>query len=105
LRNVDFDSFTGRNAWRYASGDIDVVNFRSFGGMESDSVGCTSFSFQVNLGLWRATDASTVPREFDAGGRPRPQDYECEPHRLALRKSCDQTARTSKSASKTPRKL
>jgi hypothetical protein len=51
LREVGFDSFTGRNAWRYVDEDVDVGNFQSFGGMLADSVGCTSFSFQVNLGV------------------------------------------------------
>jgi len=57
LREVGFDSFTGRSAWRYAGKDVDVVNLQSFGGMLADSVGCTSFSFQVNLGVWRPGDA------------------------------------------------
>jgi hypothetical protein len=90
LRNVGFDSFTGRSAWRYVGEDIDVVNFQSFGGMLADSVGCTSFSFQVNLGVWRPNDALGTPRERDAQGRPRPQEYECDPHRLTLKKSLSQ---------------
>jgi hypothetical protein len=90
LRNVGFDSFTGRNAWRYVGDEVDVVNFQSYGGTLADSVGCTSFSFQVNLGLWRKTDALSTPRETDAEGRPRPQEYECEPHRRFLEKSVSQ---------------
>jgi hypothetical protein len=90
LRDVGFDSFTGRNAWRYVGKDVDVVNFQSFGGMLSDSVGCTSFSFQVNLGLWRTGETWRPPREKDPQGRPRPQEYECEPHRLVLEKSLSQ---------------
>jgi hypothetical protein len=70
--------------------DVEVVNFQAFGGMDSDSIGCTSFSFRVNLGLWRATDALVPPREHDAEGRPRPQEYECEPHRFVLQKSLSQ---------------
>jgi len=79
LREVGFDSFTGRSAWRYAGKDVDVVNLQSFGGMLADSVGCTSFSFQVNLGVWRPGDAFGPPRVLDQRGRPRPQEYECEP--------------------------
>jgi len=90
LREVGFDSFTGRSAWRYAGKDVDVVNLQSFGGMLADSVGCTSFSFQVNLGVWRPGDAFGPPRELDQRGRPRPQEYECEPHRLVLKKSLSQ---------------
>jgi hypothetical protein len=90
LREVGFESFTGRTAWRYTGDDVDVVNFQSYGGMVADSVGCTSFSFQVNLGLWRAVDAFGSPRELDAHGRPRPKEYECEPHRSVLKKSLSQ---------------
>jgi hypothetical protein len=87
LQKVGFDSFTGRNAWRYVDEDVDVVNFQSFGGMLADSVGCTSFSFQVNLGVWRPSEGLVAVRERDSEGRPRPQEYECEPHRLVLEKS------------------
>jgi hypothetical protein len=90
LRAVGFESFTGRNAWRYLGEDVHVVNFQSYGGMLSDSVGCTSFSFQVNLGLWRPADALSTPRDTDAAGRPRPQEYECDPHRRFLKKSLSQ---------------
>jgi hypothetical protein len=90
LEEVGFDSHTGRTAWRYVGEDIDVVNFQSFGGMLADEVGCTSFSFQVNLGLWRKDDAWGQPRDVDAQGRPRPREYECEPHRLCLQKSLSQ---------------
>jgi hypothetical protein len=90
LEAVGFESHTGRTAWRYIGRDIDVVNFQSFGGMLADEVGCTSFSFQVNLGMWRRDDAWNVPRDADAQGRPRPQEYECEPHRLHLAKSLSQ---------------
>ena len=90
LREAGFESFTGRNAWRYVGEYVDVVNFQSFGGMLADSVGCTSFSFQVNLGLWSPGDAWGAPRGSDSKGRPRPQEYECEPHRLALQKSLSQ---------------
>jgi hypothetical protein len=87
---VGFDSFTGRSAWRYVGDDVDVVTFQSFGGMLADSVGCTSFSFQVNLGLWRPEDAWGPPRTRDSEGRLRPQEYECEPHRRTLEKSLSQ---------------
>jgi len=90
LREVGFDSFTGRSAWRYVGEDVDVANFQSFGGMLADSVGCTSFSFSVNLGLFRPSDAWMPPRKHDSQGRPRPEEYECEPHRLTLEKSLAQ---------------
>ena len=90
LKEAGFESFTGRNAWRYFRDDVDLVSFHSFGGMNADSLGCTSYSFQVGLGLWRPSDALTTPRERDPQGKLRPRDYECEPHRIFLRKSLDQ---------------
>jgi hypothetical protein len=90
LRDAGFEGFTGRNAWRYVGDDVDLVNFQSFGGTLSDAVGCTSFSFGVNLGVCRPADAPSIPARRDAQGRPQPRDYECVPHRRRLHKSLSQ---------------
>jgi hypothetical protein len=90
LRDAGFEAFTGRSAWRYVGDDVDLVNVQSFGGTLSDAVGCTSFSFAVNVGVWRPADAASVPARHDARGRPRPHDYECVPHRRKLHKSLSQ---------------
>ena len=58
--------------------------------MNADSVGCTSYSFQVGLGVWRPGDALVQPRQSDLEGRLRPRDYECEPYRIFLKKSLEQ---------------
>ena len=90
LREAGFESFTGRNAWRYVGDDVDLVSFQSFSGMSAGSLGCTSYSFQAGVGLWRPADAFVTPRERDPQGMLRPRDYECEPHRIFLRKSLNQ---------------
>ena len=90
LKEVGFESFTGRNAWRHVGDNVDLVSFQSFGGMNADSLGCTSYSFQVALGLWRPEDALVQPRGSDSHGIPRPRDYECEPHRICVEKSLEQ---------------
>jgi hypothetical protein len=52
LRAEGFDSFTGRFAWRYVESAVDVLNFQSFTASVADGVGCTPFSFGLNLGVW-----------------------------------------------------
>lgn len=88
LRDEGFGSFTGRTAWRHADAAVDVVNFQSFSASIADAVGCTSFSFSVNLGVWLPGDSSTG-LEPDAAGRPRPQEWECG-RRTELKKSISQ---------------
>ena len=93
LRDVRFSAFTGRTAWRYVGADVDVVNFQSFSASLADSIGCTTFSFALNLGVWLAEDE--VPKEFkpklkrDGDGQLRPEEYQC-PHRRQLEKSLAQ---------------
>lgn len=88
LRDEGFDSFTGRTAWRYVGTGVDVVNFQSFSASVAEAVGCTPFSFSVNLGVWLPGDVE--PRlKPDAAGRPRPQEWECD-RRTRLSKSIPQ---------------
>lgn len=88
LRAAGFESFTGRTAWRYESTDVDVVNFQSFSASTADAVGCTPFSFSVNVGLWRPGDAEPHLKPV-AKGRPRPAEWECG-QRTRLEKSIPQ---------------
>jgi len=91
LREQDFAAFTGRTAWRYVDDAIDVVNFQSFSASLADAVGCTSFSFSVNLGVWLPPDASEeLEPKRDAQGCLRPAEYQCVPHRRRLAKSLAQ---------------
>jgi hypothetical protein len=88
LRGEGFDSFTGRTAWRYAGTSVDVVNFQSFSASIADAVGCTPFSFSVNLGVWLPGNVSPALKP-DGEGRPRPQEWECN-WRTRLTKSTPQ---------------
>jgi hypothetical protein len=91
LREEGFEAFTGRNAWRYVGEAIDVVNFQSFSASLADSLGCTTFSFGVNVGVWLPPDAwEGLELKRDAQGRLRPEEYQCEPHRRHLTKSLAQ---------------
>jgi hypothetical protein len=91
LRGEGFSAFTGRTGWRYVAGDIDVVNFQSLSASLADAVGCTAFSFGVNLGVWLAEDVAPEGLNIkqDADGRLRLEEYQC-PHRLGLEKSLEQ---------------
>src|SRR4051812_46815994 len=42
----------GRTARRYWPDAVDVVNFQSYSAQQAMVHGITSFSFQVNLGVW-----------------------------------------------------
>lgn len=90
LRERGFAAFTGRTAWRYVGDAVDVINFQSFGASLADAVGCTTFSFSINLGVWLSQDAWTREPRRDSAGRLRPTEYECEPHRHRLKKSLPQ---------------
>src|SRR4051794_8216284 len=88
LRDHGFDVFTARTAWRHLDHSVDVVNFQSFGASVADAVGCTTFSFSVNLGV--SIPADVAPRLTPAAkGRPRPQEWECG-RRLHLKKGLSQ---------------
>jgi hypothetical protein len=91
LREAGFTAFTTRSAWRYSPESIDVVNFQSFNSYLAGGLGCTTFSFGLNLGKY----LSYVPSQFGpangklVAGRQRPAEYECHLRR-ALRKSLPQ---------------
>ena len=77
LPEAGFDAFTGRTAWRYVDTAVDVVNFQSFSASLADTVGCTPFSFSLNLGVWVASDTEAGMLKPDKRGRPRSAEWEC----------------------------
>jgi hypothetical protein len=52
LKEHGFQVFTNRTAWRDNGIKIDIVNFQSFNSYLAESLGCTSFSFAINLGVY-----------------------------------------------------
>jgi hypothetical protein len=52
LQANGFTAFTARSAWRYHPGRIDIINFQSFNDYLASSVGCTTFSFSLNLSVY-----------------------------------------------------
>lgn len=89
LRDEGFDSFTGRFAWRYVESAVDVLNFQSFSASVADGVGCTPFSFGLNLGVWVPGELEARYLKPDPNGRLRPAEFECT-KRTHLTKSVEQ---------------
>jgi hypothetical protein len=68
LKDAGFTSFTDRKAWRETEYTIDHVTFRSYNAYNAGVLGCTSYSFTVEVGVfYRFVDPSLA----------RPQDYHC----------------------------
>ncbi len=51
LKEVGFTKFTDRNAWSTREGSEWIVNFQSFNSYLAGGVGCTTYSFGINLGI------------------------------------------------------
>jgi hypothetical protein len=76
LESVGFSGFLPRTSWRYHEDRIDVINFQSFNSYLAASVGCTTYSFSVNLGCYLLC----IPDQFpikEKGGHKRPEEYHC----------------------------
>mgnify|MGYP000132372863 CR=1 FL=1 len=74
LKEKGFDKFTGRTYWRYKTDRIDILNFQSYNSYNAEVMGCTTFSFAVNL----ATFLTYIPTETkikEKNGLKRPAEY------------------------------
>lgn len=74
LKEQGFIKFTTRNAWRYNIDTIEVINFQSLNSYLAGSLGCTTYSFSVNLGIYfsqiphtniKVKEGYLVPEEYD----------------------------------------
>ena len=52
LRASGFSAFSPRTTWRHRPDRIDIVNFQSFNSYLASSVGCTTYSFALNLSVY-----------------------------------------------------
>jgi hypothetical protein len=79
LREAGFATFSSRTAWRHHEDRIDVLNFQSFNSYNAEVLGCTSYSFSVNLGCFMtAIPADYEPSKMkEKDGLLLPQEYEC----------------------------
>lgn len=79
LKERGFCKFTSRYAWRIHQDRIDVLNFQSFNDYLASGLGCTTYSFAVNLGCYlrRIEAGPTFPRVIVTDAR-LPKEYECQ---------------------------
>lgn len=78
LRAQGFTQFDSRTARRFSSWRTEVVNFQSFNSYTADGIGCTTFSFAVNLGVHLDGGAGERWMARDKHGRCLPAEYHCE---------------------------
>src|SRR3954470_13324709 len=67
----------GRTARRYWPDAVDVVKVQSYSGHQATVHGITSFSLQVNLGLWPTFLPGADAMDHDQRGRLLVDEYEC----------------------------
>ena len=79
LKEAGFGVFTARTAWRHHDNGIDVVNFRSFNSYNAGAIGCTRYSFAINLGCYFKTIAPQFEpdRIKSKSGELLPQELNC----------------------------
>ena len=79
LKEAGFSSFTGRTSWRYHHNRIDVVNFQSVGSYNAEIIGCTSYSFGVNIGSYFLYVPERYPKSPSIlkSEKPKPQEHHC----------------------------
>jgi hypothetical protein len=79
LKQLGFTHLDPRSGWRFWDNRIDVVNFQSYNSYHALVLGCTTFSFSVNLGCF----LTFVPRDAMQGPMKKkrdlllPKEYEC----------------------------
>jgi hypothetical protein len=77
LRQQGFTRFDSRTAHAYHGSFINVVNFQSFNSYLAEGVGCTTYSFALNLGVYVIGSPWESNRERDQDGRLHPSELEC----------------------------
>ena len=76
LKSSGFSAFSTRTSWRFEKDRIDVINFQSFNSYLAGSVGCTTYSFSVNLGCYLLCIPDRLPIK-EKEGQKRPEEYHC----------------------------
>lgn len=84
LRARGFGAFSERTAWRYHAGRIDIINFQSFNDYLASTIGCTTYSFALNLSVYLLEIPEARPLKVKSG-HPRPEEWlghlRLHPHR------------------------
>jgi hypothetical protein len=83
LQREGFTEFSSKTAWRFVPEQIHVVNFQSFSSYLAQGVGCTTFSFSLNLGIFFLAIPAHHPMRKGRDPSLKPQEYHCHfRHRL-----------------------
>ncbi len=83
LRREGFTNFSPKTAWRHTLEQIHVVNYQAFNSYLAQGVGCTTFSFALNLGIFFRSIPYYYPVMEGTDPSVRPQEYHCHfRHRL-----------------------
>ena len=77
LKEAGFTAFSPRTSWRYGEEVVELVNFQSFNAYHAEVMGCTTFSFSINLGCFAAWLPAEGPVKTE-NGKLRPQEYDCQ---------------------------
>jgi hypothetical protein len=88
LKAAGFSYFTNRTYWRFRNERIDVINFQSFNSYNAEVLGCTTYSFAINLGCFLQCIPEKHIKQKD--GQLLPEEYECK-FRGMLEKRIEQT--------------
>ena len=89
LRHHGFAEFSTKRAWRRLPGQIHVVNFQSFNSYLAERVGCTTFSFALNIGIYFLAIPLIEPVRRGNDPTVKPQEYQCH-FRHSLSKEIEQ---------------
>lgn len=79
LKLAGFSTHRGRTSWRPFDHGLHVVNFQSFNSHLAAGLGCTTFSFSANLGVYYSCIADTPWAQ--TGAHAWPKEYECQARR------------------------
>lgn len=87
LQQRGFEAVSARNYLRYKKDRIEVINFQSFNSYQAEGMGCTTFSFAINLGILFLC----VPHESIKlkDGKLLPKEYECDFRRRLYKAGSD----------------
>ncbi len=83
LKVAGFTRSTARTFWRHNEDRVQVVNFQSFNSYLAEGVGCTTYSFAINLGIFFLCIPQQHVREKD--GLLLPEEYRCHLRRRLLK--------------------
>lgn len=89
LKREGFKEFSTKSAWRHTPDQINVVNFQSFNSYLAVGVGCPTFSFALNLGIFFRAIPYEYPVKKGTDPSLKPQEYHCH-FRHRLLKGIDQ---------------